>query len=109
MAVTALAVQQAARTGALLTKSTVTTGGFTFPNDGHTLLIVQNDSGALALVFDTPGTVDGLAIAQRTVTVATLEQWVIGPFPTAIYNNAQDLVTVTPDKGLTSAVAVVRV
>jgi hypothetical protein len=70
---------------------------FTFQNTGREFIILQK-TGATACVvtIDTPGQVDGLAVAQRTVTVpagtgdalATTSLVIAGPFQPATYNTA---------------------
>lgn len=107
MAVDVLTKQTASRTGAEASLQAITTAdGSTFPNDGHTLLYVVNDAGALALVFTIQKTLDGQS-ATRTATVTASESWFVGPFPTDLYNDSDDLVTVTADADLAAGVAVV--
>jgi len=109
MATEALTVQSAGRAGAQESLQSVTSaGGFTFPNDGHTVLHVENDAGDLALVFTIQKTLDGQSVT-RTVTVTASQKWVIGPFPVELYNDGDDLVTCTPDADLASGVAVISV
>ena len=109
MALSTLTMQQATRAGAALSYQSVSaTGGFKFPNDGHTVLIVDNpDTTSHNLVFTIVKTVDGLA-ATRTVAVAAAPV-VIGPFPTNLYNAADDLVFCQPNADMASAVAVVSI
>jgi hypothetical protein len=61
---------------------------FVFSNDGRTVLhFMKSGAGACTVTISTPGTVDGLAVADRTVTVAaTTGDVVIGPFPPDTYN-----------------------
>lgn len=109
MATEALTRQSADRSGAEMALQSVTSAdGFTFPNDGHTLLYVENDAEDLALVFTIQKTLDGQS-ATRTTTVTASENWVIGPFPTELYNDSDDLVTCTPDADLASGTGVVSV
>jgi hypothetical protein len=102
MSTVTLSVQTAARAG--LTTTYTASGAspllnvadtFIFQNTGKEYLLFQK-TGATACVvtIDTPGTVDGLAVAQRTVTVgagsgdaiATTPLVIAGPFPPATYN-----------------------
>ena len=107
MATEALTAQTATRTGAEANLQSITSAdGFTFPNVGHTLLYVENDAGALALVFTIQKTLDGQS-ATRTATVTASENWFIGPFPVELYNDSDGLVTCTPDADLASATAVI--
>jgi len=109
MATEALTRQSAKRSGAEANLQSVTsTDGFTFSNDGHTVLYVENDAGALALVFTIQETLDGQS-ATRTVTISGGENWFIGPFPIELYNDSDDLVTCTPDADLADGVAVLSV
>ena len=101
MATEALAVQQASRSGAVVVINAVTSAnGFTFPNDGHTLLYALNDAADLACVFTIRPTLDGQTVT-RTVTVTASEGWWIGPFPVDLYNDSGGLVLCTPDADLT--------
>ena len=107
MATEALTAQTATRAGAQANLQSVTSaGGFTFPNDGHTLLYVENDAGALALVFTIQQTLDGQS-ATRTATITASQNWFVGPFPVDVYNDSDDLVTCTPDADLASGTAVI--
>jgi len=108
MATEALTAQTASRSGAVLGAQSITAaGGFTFPNDGRTVLVVSNDAEDLALAFTIQKTVDGQTPEAKTVTVTASEQWVIGPFPVDIYNDSDGLVTCTPDADLATATAVI--
>ncbi len=64
--------------------------GHKFTNTDHTLLIIKNASGGeapnyLTVTINTPGTVDGLAIAEREVEVQPEEIWVWRGAP-SVYN-----------------------
>ena len=109
MATEALTAQTASRTGAQAALQSITTAdGFTFPNNGRTLLYVENDAGALALVFDIVTSVDGQTGLTRTATITASESWFVGPFPVDQYNDADGLVTCTPDGDVASSTAVVQ-
>lgn len=59
-----------------------------FANNGRRFLHVKNSSGAaIDVAVITPGTVDGLSVTDRTVTVPNAGECFIGPFPTHVYNN----------------------
>ena len=67
----------------------------------------KSGAGACIVTIVTPGTVDGLAITERTITVpATTGDRFIGLFPAAIYNNSIHDFEFTLDEvtGLTLAV-----
>jgi hypothetical protein len=109
MATEALTAQQVTRDGAEVNLQAVTAAdGFTFPNDGHTILYVVNDAVALVLTFTIQQTLDGQS-ATRAETIADAESWVIGPFPPALYNDADGLVTCTPGADLAAGIAVIRI
>ncbi|HUM37545.1 MAG TPA: hypothetical protein PLQ85_11800 [Anaerolineae bacterium] len=94
-----LTVYRALRSGRVVTdlKATVANANtYFFRNNGRALLHVANGTGStVTLTFETPQTVDGLAIADRTATLATGKAAVFGPFPPAIYNNGDGAVKVT--------------
>ena len=108
MAVETLDVQTVERvTGVEADLQTVTTAnGFRFLNDGRTVLYVANDAGALVLGFELQPTIDGVTETNvKTVTVVASEIWVMGPFPTRWYNDANGYCEVQIDADLTAAAA----
>ena len=67
-------------------------------NNGRMFIYVTNGGGGTVVVtIATPGTVDGLAIADRAVTLLTGTDRMIGPFPPHIYNNSSGEIEVTFD------------
>jgi hypothetical protein len=69
--------------------------GHEFANNGKTFLHVKNGGGSsINVTIPTPGSVDGLAVAERIVAVAAGAEKMMGPFPTATYNQAGGLVYV---------------
>lgn len=111
MADVAVTVQEIVRTGIDLTDtgSLSTSDTYLVPNDGKTFLHIKK-SGATdcTVTIATPGTVDGLAVTDLTVTVpASTGDKMIGPFPRDIYNNASGQIAVTFSNvtGLTIAAA----
>ena len=61
-----------------------------FNNNGRVLLHVKKGAGAdTTITIVTPGTVDGLAIADRVVVIATDEEVFMGPFAPSTYNNSE--------------------
>jgi hypothetical protein len=99
MAVVNLTVQDVARSGLNLTgaKTTVVVANdYYFPNDGRTKLFVNNIAATgNTVTIETPNTVDGAAIADKTVAQLTLEKHLIGPFPQNFYNNGDGNMHVT--------------
>lgn len=77
-----------------------TTNGNKFTNDpGRTVLRAKNATASpVVITVDTPATVEGLAVADRTYSVpATTGDVLIGPFP-AFYHQpgSQDVYLTTP-------------
>lgn len=97
MAVDTITVQTALRTGAEVNLQSVTTlDGFRFKNDGRTVLLFTEVNAANCEITVTPvNTVDGLAVAARTVDVTASEQWVLGPWPPEIYNDSDGYLNLT--------------
>ena len=64
------------------------TDGHFFYNDGRTILWVKDTAATPTITIYTPNTVDGLAITDRTVVLASSATigYFIGPFPPSIYN-----------------------
>lgn len=89
MARTALTVTDISRTGvdSAATLEAANSDGEKFYNNGRVFLEVLNTNASdRTLTFQTPRTVDGLAVAEHTVTVSQNERMFIGPFPTATFN-----------------------
>ena len=102
MADVTLTVYDVVRAGLDLTanKTTVVTANtYLMPNDGRTTLHVKNATGSTCVVtIATPKTVDGLAVADRTVSIATAKEFDIGPFPSDPYSNSDGQVSITFDQ-----------
>ncbi len=111
MALETLAVERGVRTGAQLTRNSVTTvGGFRFLNDGHTLMIFTEKNAANCEVGITSTiTVDGKAVDARVVDVTASQEWVLGPWPPLQYNDADGYATFTVEADQASAVGLVSV
>jgi hypothetical protein len=80
-------------------------------NDGRVFLhFKKTGAGNCTLTIVTPGTVGGLAIADRVITVpATVGDKMIGPFPRELYNDGNNDLTFTLN-GITGlSVAVIQV
>lgn len=97
----ALSVQEISRSGRPVVYGLVAptaTHGNKIPNDGKTFLRVKNGSASpITVTIDCPGSIDGQAIADLTVTVAAtgdgagLDFVDIGPF-TSTFNQADGFV-----------------
>jgi len=110
MARTAINYQQVERAGLVPTPSNASADGNKFTNDGRIILRVFNDNGsAITVTVQTPGMVDGLSIADRTVSVANGDTKYIGPFPPGIYNQSDGMVYVDFSAVTDVTVAALRV
>lgn len=83
-------------------------GGDSFPNTGVEFVEVVNGGvGSITVTLDIQATVDSQAVTDRTVTVAASGRKIIGPFPTAVYNDANSRVNLSYS-GVTSVKVAVR-
>jgi hypothetical protein len=83
-----LTVQEISRSGLNPSYDSAAAGGDEVPNDEITFLHIKNGSGSsIDVTIQTPGTVDGLAITDRTVAVPASAERMIGPFPAAYYSS----------------------
>lgn len=91
----AMTIKVMSRSGLDLTPLSVSvqaTHGNKFWNNGKTFLMITNGSGGdVVVTIDTPNTVDGLAITDKTITIATGQTYAIGPF-TGDYNQSDGYV-----------------
>ena len=102
-----LAVQSIIRAGLVQTYAAATSGGDEFVNTGAEYVEIINGSAATIVVtIDTPNTVDGLAIADRVISILAGETRKIGPFPTATYNDSAAKVQITYDGVTTLTIGV---
>lgn len=70
--------------------------GDKFVNEGNVLAVFTNASGApITVTFPITRTLEGLAIASRTVAVPAASTMSIGPFPSGIYNDIDGFVPMT--------------
>lgn len=97
MARETLAVQSTARTGLVASYTAATADGHAFDNSTQNVFLhVKNGSGVSTTVtIDMPKTVDGLAVPDRTVTVAAGAHTIIGPFSRDIYNQVSTTPAIT--------------
>ncbi len=102
----ALTTQDVVRAGLEATYSAVLTAGNTFTNTGVEIIHVANGATAMVVTIVTSGTSDGLAIADRTVSVGSNEDRFIGPWQVAIYGST---ITVTVDDQTDGTMAIVKV
>lgn len=102
MADVTVAPQQIARAGLAPTYQSIdATDTYLINNAGKMFVQVKNTGATESVVsVVTPGTVDGLAIAERTFTVPiTTGDRMAGPFPPSVYNAAgEHLIRLTQDQ-----------
>lgn len=93
-----LTVQTAKASGLAPTFAAASVGGDKCINDGRTIVLVKNSSGANAYTVTavTPMTVGGIAVADVAAAVATsASPAVLGPFPIQIFNDGSRMVSLT--------------
>lgn len=99
MANVRIAVEQMTKEGIDATDngSLSTSNTYQVNNDGRTFLHVKKSGASdCDVTVSTPGSVDGLAIADLVVTVpASTGDVMIGPFPTHLFNDSNHDINVT--------------
>jgi len=104
-----LTAETISRSGLEPTHNAADAGGDEFANTGDEFIHVTNGSGgAITVTIETGGTVDGLAIADRTVSVPAGEERLIGPFPKSTYDDGDGLVQLTYSAVTSLTVAVLK-
>jgi len=87
MARTALTVQTINRSGIAPAYTAAPVDGHSIQNSGLEFLHVKNaHTASINVTFQTPGTVDGQAVADRVVVVPNATERMIGPFAPGDYN-----------------------
>lgn len=95
MATTTLSVSSIVYTGLTYTLTAANADGHTIANDGRTFIAIANASGGnLTVTVATDGTVDGRAVADDSIVIATGATKLIGPWPVHLYS-VGGVVTVT--------------
>lgn len=84
-------------------------GGDQFKNDKNTIFHLRNDQAGASVTatFASTKTVDGLAVADRTLTVSQTEDYAEIQLDPAVYNDSEGYVQVTYDTVTAVFVAVV--
>lgn len=110
MARAAKTVETTSRSGlaATYTAANATDGHyFNNPNQNAIVHVKNDNAGAVAVTFITSQTIDGLAVADRTVSVAAGAEAFIGPFNNTAYGNAEGVyIDFDIDSSITFAVFV---
>ncbi len=98
MARVVLTLAQMSHNGVELVPVAAETDGNAWANNGNTWLYVLNGSGGNVVVtIKTPLTVEGIAVAEITKTLAAGEDWIFGTFSTRIFNQTNGEVHVDYD------------
>lgn len=92
-----LTVNTTSRDGVSLGAAAANGGGDAFANSTGDVIfqIINANANTVNVTFATTKTVDGLAVADKTVSVNTNTTFLIGPFPADTYNDGNNLVQVT--------------
>lgn len=112
MARVALTLLTADRDGISVADAALTAAiadGHSFVNDGRTVLLLQNTNAATrTITVQTPVTVDGLAVAELTITLpATTGRIITATFPRTVYNQSDGSVYI--DYSATAGVLVAAI
>ncbi len=75
-------------------------------NDGRILVLVTGGAASSVITFVTGGTVGGLAVSDKTLTLPAGERRLVGPFPVSPYNNAQGKLRITSDTSDCTLIAI---
>lgn len=104
-----LTVQEISRSGLNPSYTAAATDGHSVENTGREFIHVKNGSGSsVTVTIQTPGTVDGLAVADRTVAVPASGERMIGPFAPGDYNQDDDAIYVDYSAITTVTIAAVQ-
>lgn len=76
--------------------------------DERTYIHVKTGGSATVLTVPTPITIDGLAVADLSVSIGTSSERIIGPFPQQYYNQTDGKVYLDWSVGTSVTVAVIR-
>lgn len=89
--------QQMTSAGGAITLTAAAGGGDTLDvGNGRTFLWVKNGGGsAITVTITTPGTVDGLAITDRTVSVPNGGERLIGPLSPSVYADSTGVAAIS--------------
>lgn len=94
-----------------VTMNSAASGGDAFTNDGRTIVLFSNSSGAaITVTFVTPATAQGVAIADPTAVIADgAVRQPVGVFPEALFNDANGRVAMTFSSHTGLSFGVVRI
>ena len=103
--------QTATISGVTATMNTAAADGDAFTNDGSTIVIFANAGASpITVTFVTPATVSGVAVADPTFSVgAGATRAIAGPFPEALFNDANGRVAMNYSTHTDLTFAVIRI
>lgn len=85
-----------------------TAGGDEFVNTGDEFIHIKNAAiDAQTVTIEVQKTVDSLAVTDRAVAIPAGEERMIGPFPTATYNDGDDAIQLTYSGVITLTIAII--
>jgi hypothetical protein len=67
------------------------TNGNNVANDGNTRILCVGGAAAKTMTFVTTSAVDGMALADLTVSVGITENKIFGPFPVALFGTTLEI------------------
>jgi hypothetical protein len=103
---------QGSRNGLIISSglTAASSGGDQFANTEREQLIVKNaDASSKDVTFVSQQTVDGQAVADKTVTVAAGDTMAFGPFPAGTFNDAGGNLQVTYSAVTSVTVKVIKI
>lgn len=106
-----IAKQTVVRTGLDATYAAAGAGGDVFANDGNNMFHVKNGGGGAAVVTITSqlsAVPAGAAKTDVVVSVPAAEERMIGPFPSASFNDGSGQVVVSYDQVTSVTIAVIE-
>jgi hypothetical protein len=84
------------------TASDHSNGMYVAQNNGHVIFeIISTDAGTQTVGFALPGTPDGQAIADRTITLSAGGTAICGPYPPTYYNQTDGSLNINPSVNTT--------
>lgn len=94
MARTALTIQNIHRNGLTPSYASANVDGHSIQNGGQEFIHVKTVGTACTVTVETPNTVDGQAIGDRTIVIGTNSERLIGPFPARDYSRSDGTVNI---------------
>ena len=104
-----VAAQIVLKTGIQPTFAACSSGGDAFANDGKTLLIIKNaNASSRTLTIISQNTVDGLAVADRAITLVATDDTYITDLDKGVYNDSDGLAQLTYSTEVDLTIGVIR-